>query len=372
MHRGVARLLRWIDENRDARGLSLRPAASAAEISALEHALGAPLPADLRLVLSRFNGGQLPTGTLLSAGTGPGTMHEALRRFAEREGLDFLDPEVPLPFLRTDEESLLVFDRSSGPVPDTWSIDDYYEPTRERRLVHRTFDGWCRVAVDTWSVPDDGEGFTLEKYLAQGRRHVEIEPDVCTAHATLAHALRRSGDPEGALESYLRAARCVPSLPHCEWEALKLAALLRRDAEALEAARRVCARGPDSRWQARGVSPGRVADVVARLAARAPDLEPWLALMDTLCEEAPAGPERDHAFAVRRALCTSSALPPPWARDAMPVVAPRPDLGAWWSEAADAYREGRLRDEDLLLDASLEPLGQYRPLSDLLRIRREF
>ncbi|MDH5676695.1 MAG: hypothetical protein OEZ06_31545 [Myxococcales bacterium] len=63
------------------------------------------------------------------------------------------------------------------------------------------------------------------------------------------------------------------------------------------------------------------------------------------------------------------------------TVPPRPtaietddasDIEERWEQAEQAYREGRIRDEDLLLDPAYQVLMAHRPLSDLLRIRREF
>jgi hypothetical protein len=372
MHRGVADLLRWVDAHPDFPGFRVNPPATMADIAALEQQLGMPLPADLRLVLSRFNGGTLPSGTMLIAGTGPTTIEDAVRRFAERVGADFLDPELLLPFLRTNEGSLLAFDRSAGPVSDTWPIVDYYEDTGDTRLVYRTFDGWCRTSVAEWSAPDFLAEFSLDKYLASGVRHAQIEADVSSSHATVAHALRRAGRPADALESYLRAARCVPALGWCDWEALKVATILGRDAEALEAAKRVSARGPEARWAARETTPGRVADVVGILAMRAPDLAPWLQLLDTLVEEARDPDDRAHAHAVRKAVLSSEPLPAPLFARETPVVAPARDLDAWWQAAVDAYTSGTLRDDDILFDRTLGPLGKVRRLGALLEIRREF
>ena len=129
------------------------------------------------------------------------------RYAAEDADVSFLDPELLLPFHRTEAGSYLAFDRSAAPVSDTWPIVDYDLETGERRLIHRTFDGWCRLCVAEWTAPDYTEEFTVEKYLLQGERHASIEPDVSIAHVTVAHANRRAGEPEKALESYLKACR---------------------------------------------------------------------------------------------------------------------------------------------------------------------
>jgi len=372
MHQGVKDFIRWLEDHRDHEGVNLNSPATSAELAVMEQQVGAPLPADLRFVLTRFNGGTIPAGTMLPAGIGPGTIDDAMRSFAGQVDADFLDPELPMPFHRTLEGSLLCFDRSAGPVADTWPIVDFYEDTGDMRLVYRTLDGWCRTCVLDWRAPDADEPFSLHKYLSQGLRHVEVEPDVSTAHATVAHALRRAGEPEQALESYLRAARCVPPLHWCDWEALKLAALLDRQREGLEAATRLAARAPAERWADRETTPAQVAYALARLARAATDRDPWIRLLDQLVEQAVGDEERSQAHAVRRALVHGGPLPAPCPPREVPAVAPQGDLALWWKEARRAYSEGALRDDDLLLDARLEPLAEAQDLTDLLRIRREF
>jgi hypothetical protein len=368
MHRGVLEFVRWIEAHRDHEGVAINAPATSADMAALEHQLGVPLPADLRFVLTRFNGGTLPSGQLLVAGVGPGTIEAAVRSFAEDMEEDFLDPELLLPFHRTTEGSLLCFDRSAGPVSDTWPVVDYYEDTGEVRIVYRTFDGWCRNCVAEWDSPDFAEDFSLDKYLRQGRRHVEIEPDVSTAHATVAHALRRAGKAEAAMDAYLRAARCVPPLPWCDWEALKIAVLLDRPVEAIEAAQRLSARAPIARWEERETTPGRVADVIARIASRTAENKGWVRILDALVEQATDDEDHAQAHAVRRAVLHGEPLPPPRHYREAPVL----PAGASWEQAQEAYAAGQLRDDDMLLDPNLRPLFEEHDPAELLAIRRDF
>src|SRR5688500_19565487 len=111
-------------------------------------------------------------------------------------------------------------------------------------------------------------------FFSSRRRHTRLQgdwsSDVC------------SSDLEKALEAYLRGARCIPALPWCDWEALKLAAILGRPVEALEAASRLSARAPEKRWVERSTQPVRVADVVARVAVLDADKVPWVRLFDLL------------------------------------------------------------------------------------------
>lgn len=370
MHRGVRGFIDWLEKNRDTEAVELSPPATTSDLGALEQQLGVPLPADLRLVLGRFNGGSIPAGTLLPAATGPGTIEAAVREFAEAVGADFLDPELLLPFHRTSEGSLLCFDRAAGPVSDTWPIVDYYEDTGDTRLVHRTFDGWCQKCVADWRSDDFLQTFTLDTYLRQGQRHVAVEPDVASAHATVAHAFKRAGRAGEALDSYLQAARCVPPLPWCDWEALKIAALLGEVTDALEAAGRLCSRCPKGGWIKRETSPGRVAEVIAEVALTQTDRAPWLRLLEMLRSQA----REDEAVvgALHDALAEGVELPLPRPWRESPLIPPTDDLDALWSAAYQAYHAGQLRDEDLLLEPSLRQFRRRYPMGQLLAICRDF
>jgi len=371
MHRGVGRFIQWLETHRDAEGVSLERPARSEEVVQLEHQIGMPIPADLRLALTHFNGGTTPAGTLLPAGSGPGTIEAALREIAGRVDADFLDPELLLPFHRTLEGSLLAFDRSAGPVSDTWPIVDYDEESGEQRLVYRTFDGFCEKCVADWTAPDFQQEFTLDSYLLQGQRHAQVEPDVASAHATVAHALRRIGRPEDAMASYLRAAACVPPLPWCAWEALKLATLLGRREEGYEAASRLASRAPQEAWSQRETSPLRVAELVAMLAQGDPEPAPYLHLLDLLLEAA-WGEEVAPIGALRVALRTGEALPAPHPPDSASGLVPDADLDAAWAQAEAAYHSGTVRDEHLLFSPELASLRAMRPVGELLRIRRDF
>lgn len=373
MHRGVRELVRWVQEN-DGKGVVVaQKAAAASELSALEHQLGGPLPADLRLVLSLFNGAALPNGTLLSARPGPGpTIEAGLKEVAGQRGVSFLDPELLLPFHRALDASIyLCFDRSAAPVPDAWPVVDFDVESGDVRLIHRTFDGWCRLCVAEWTSADAADEFTIDKYLRQGERHAAIEPDVSVAHVTVGHALRRAGHPERALDSYLRAGRCVPAIPWADWEALKLASLLELAAEAVESAGRLAVRAPAAKWEQRGTTPSRVAFALGRVAPARPDERvTWLRLTDQLVAQALDDDDRAAAVGIRAALANGTALPAPSPLQAAPV-APSADQATWLAAIRAAYAAGELRDEDLLLDPALSVLGP-KALADVLRIRRDF
>jgi hypothetical protein len=373
MHRGVHEFIAWVEQHPDPAGLRRTLPATAMDLALVEERIASPLPADLRLVLSRHNGGALPSGQLLRAGdSGPESMLAVADELAERLHMPVRDPELLFPFYRGDDGGILAFDRSAGPVSDTWPIIDYYLESGEQRLVHRTFDGFCRLRVAEWTSPDFGSEFTLPSYLRSGERHVAIEPDVSIAHATVAHALRRAGRPEAALEAYLRAARCVPAQPWCDWEALKLAALLGDGRAAWEAAVRISARAPQPRWRQRETTPVMVADVLSVVAGRlASRREQVLRICDQLAAQAQSEREKQHIAAVRHALHAGTPPPIPLLARVSAVPA-APDVAVWVSAVKEAYRKGKVRDEDLLLDPSYATLRSEFALTDVLRTPRTF
>jgi hypothetical protein len=226
--------------------------------------------------------------------------------------------------------------------------------------------------VREWTSADYTDEFTVDKYLRQGERHVEIEPDVSIAHVTVAHALRRAGEPERALESYLRAGRCVPPVVWADWEALKLAVILGYPADALEAASRLGKRAPASTWERRETTPSRVAYAVAGVAPRpGHDQEPWLRIIDQLVAQALNDEDLAATKAIRRALVNGEPRPQP----SPPQRAQIDDIDdpdALFAAACAAYRAGTLRDEDLVLDPRLEALRPRFDPADVLRIRRDF
>lgn len=373
MHRGVREIIRWVREHDGSDIVKAQRAAAAKDVSALEHQLGAPLPADLKVVLGVFDGGILPNGVLLSARPGPGdTIEAALKHLAEERGVSFLDPELFLPFHRTELGSYLAFDRSAAPVSDTWPVVDYDPQSGETRLVHRTFDGWCRLCVREWTSADYTDAFTIDKYLRQGERHAAIEPDVSIAHVTVGHALRRAGEPERALESYLRAGRCMPPVAWADWEALKLAVILGYPADALEAAARLGKRAPKQTWERRETTPSRVAYAIAKVAPKPGNVqEVWLRILDQLIAQGLDDDDREAATAIRRAVVTGETCPPP-SPPQQASLSLEGDADTRFQAACDAYREGRLRDEDIILDPRLDVLGERHDPADLLRIRRDF
>ena len=70
MHRGVRELIRWVQEHDGSETVKTHGPAAAKDVTALEHQLGAPLPADLKIVLNVFDGATLPNGILLRSVAG--------------------------------------------------------------------------------------------------------------------------------------------------------------------------------------------------------------------------------------------------------------------------------------------------------------
>ena len=374
MHRGVRDYIRWLEDNGTRADVKLQPPAKLVDLTTIEHETGSPIPLDLRLVLGRFNGAQTPAGTLLTAAPGPGsTIEAALKEVATQRECSWLDPDMLLPFARTEQGSVLAFDRSAAPVADTWPIVDYDPESGEVRIVHRTFDGWCRTCVGEWNHPDFDQPFTLDRYVAAGRRHAEAEPDVSIAHVTVGHGLRRAGEPEEALEAYVRGARCVPAVAWADWEALKLAAVLHDTHALLECAKRLAKRTPGKTWEMRGTTPSRVVYLIAR-ALRSESPEPrtqYLRAMDHLATQAQGDEDRAAIVGIIEAIASDGPMPPP-APPKDNVVPPQPDLGVWWEAMRAAYNAGQLRDDDLALDPTYDALGASYVLGDILRIRRDF
>jgi hypothetical protein len=377
MHRGVREFVRWMEDHRDASGVTLQPPAQARDVQAVEHQAGSPLPADLRLVLGRFNGAVTPNGTLLTAAPGPGsTIESALKEVAAQREASFLDPDLLLPFHRTEHGTVLAFDRSAAPVADTWPIVDYDPELGEVRLVHRTFDGWCRLCVSEWTTAVETP-FDLEKYLRQGQRHVDIEPDVSIAHVTVAHALRRAGRPEEALASYLRGGRCVPAIPWADWEALKIAALLGATEAIVEAGGRLAKRTPIKVWEQRGTTPSRVAYVLARAIRRldeGPARASLLRALDNLRSQSKSEEDaraRDAILESVDGVSVGGPLPLPWPAQETAIPADG-DGDAWWAKMVEGYRSGHLRDDDLVLDPTYDQVIATHDAGDILRMRRDF
>lgn len=364
-----------MEEHKEDGAVTLQAPAQARDIQAIEHQCGSPLPADLRLVLGRFNGAITPNGTLLTAAAGPGTTIEAaLKEVAAQRSSSFLDPDLLLPFHRTEHGTVLAFDRSAAPVADAWPIVDYDPEHGEVKLVHRTFDGWCRLCVSEWTTELD-TAFDLDKYLRQGQRHVDIEPDVSIAHVTVAHALRRAGRPDEALQAYLCGGRCVPAIPWADWEALKIATLLGDLDAVVEAGARLCKRTPRTVWEARGTSVSRVAYVLARQLAGAPEGSRREALLRALDHLRAQSNGAEDAEARDRILAAVDAgtreIPRPWPEQASAIPDPG-DPASWWASLLEAYRAGQLRDDDLVLDPAYAPLLRSNDVGEIIRMRREF
>lgn len=173
------------------------------------------------------------------------------------------------------------------------------------------------------------------------------------------------------MTAYLAAASCVPSLPWCAWEALKLAVLLGDVDAGFAAASRLAKRAPREAWESRETTPRRVAELVAMLAIGRPELGPFLHLLDLLLE---AADEEDVASMaeLRLAVREGHVLPDPDPPDVPSGLAPSADPAGLWEAARQAYLAGQLRDDHLLFEPAPRSLAATHPVADLLRIRRDF
>ncbi len=378
MHRGVRELVRWLEDHKADPGVALQPPARANDVQALEHDLGSPLPDDLRLVLGRFNGATLPGGAmLLTAAPGPGSTIEAvLKELAAQRNVSFLDPDLLLPFGKTEHGTVLAFDRSAAPIADTWPIVDFDLESGEINITHRTFDGWCRLSVGEWSADDRDAPFSLDKYLRSGGRHAEIEPDISIAHVTVGHALRRAGEAERALAAYVKGGRCMPPIAWADWEALKLAVILEDWRAAQEVGGRLTKRSRKDTWERRGTTPSRVAYLIARAMRKAAQDEeargPWLRMLDHVSHQAldeEDGAALSAICAAAKSVDAEVPLPSPVQPPAL-LLDDDPDIA--FAQMREAYTSGQLRDDDLALDPRYDAVAGTYPLAEILKIRREF
>jgi hypothetical protein len=99
--------------------------------------------------------------------------------------------------------------------------------------------------------------------------------------------------------------------------------------------------------------------------------ERLLRLCDQLREQAENERERAHIALVRQALQHDS-LPPTAIGARNPAIARAGDTADWISALSEAYRKGKIRDEDLLLDATYAELRSQFALADVLRVARVF
>ena len=134
--------------------------------------------------------------------------------------------------------------------------------------------------------------------------------------------------------------------------------------------RRLCTRSPAAGWRTRGATPRQVADVVAQLVTEIDPPEPVVRLLDQLAAQA-QGDEAAAIFALRKAAYCGEALPAAKPLRAT-AVSPSTDLPAFWRATEQAYLEGKVRDDDLLLDPAYRPLAREKPLAALLELRRDF
>jgi hypothetical protein len=114
-----------------------------------------------------------------------------------------------------------------------------------------------------------------------------------------------------------------------------------------------------------------VAEALGLLVAEIDPPEPLLRLLDQLGAQAQSSAHRAAIMAIRGAVFSGDAMPATHA--VRPTAVPAQAQPALWFAALEAaYRQGQVRDEDLVLDPAYRPLRQHRALSDVLCIAREF
>src|SRR5688572_24472132 len=123
----------------------------------------------------------------------------------------------------------------------------------------------------------------------------------------------------------------------------------------------------------RKTTPSRVAYVIARtIRFESPDPKTqYLRAIDHLVSQALDDDDSKAIRGIVLALDQDTPLPPPSPAKAN-LVPPQADMTAWWAAMRASYTAGQLRDDDLALDATYDPLRKHYALGDLLRIRREF
>ena len=154
---------------------------------------------------------------------------------------------------------------------------------------------------------------------------------------------------------------------------MKLATILRRPLDALEAGSRLAKRAPLAMWQRRETTPSRVAFALAILAPapNGDDQEPWLRVIDQLVSQGVDAEDRESGKTIRKALLKGAAIPPP-SPPHDSTIQLGDDVDLVYAAICTAYREGSLREDDLVLDQRLGAVWAKHSPGDVLRIRRDF
>ena len=205
MHRGVQARHRLDSSNTPVfRGSSCnRAGAAGRELSTVEDAhrlaaAGRPAAAARRATTAARS----PSGTLLRAG-GTRPRQHARRAAGARQAPEDVRARsraaaAVLPRRRRRAPGIRPQRGARRRTPGRSSTTTSTAASSAWCIARSTASAGCALAR-SGPRPTSAAQFTLESYLRSGQRHVEIEPDVAVAHATVAHALRRAGKPELAL-----------------------------------------------------------------------------------------------------------------------------------------------------------------------------
>jgi len=188
------------------------------------------------------------------------------------------------------------------------------------------------------------------------------------------HALRRAGEPDRALSSYVKGGRCVPPIAWADWEALKLAVILEDWRAAVEVGGRLTKRSRKDTWELRGTTPSRVAYLLARGLKKAKPSDPsqWMRMLDHVSHQGLDDEDKTALAAITAAALDPTAEIPLPSPPQPPALELDPDVDIAFARMREAYGAGQLRDDDLALDPRYDAVASTYPLADVLRIRREF
>ncbi len=320
------------------------PAATAAEIAALEARLGRALPEGYASFVRSFDGADLFHEAIVVAGVGAG---------APRGLLELNDPNDD--DAATARAGELTF--AEAIVGDRFALDVDGRVIRrragseERAVAGSTFERWLDAVVARERILYDADGEFAEDVfdedgeelrplivLRQAERALKADPGAAEAHHERGVALRRLGRGDESLDAFAAATSLDPGNPW-PWFDLGRAALDagRDPARALDAFREAAAReaGPSGArllaWAARAA--GTLRDDAAAAEARAAALARDPSLVEALARaEAQARLEDDEDARAENEALRLALLPGSAARRALPVLttetsaepAPRP------------------------------------------------
>jgi cell wall assembly regulator SMI1 len=144
----LSRLEQWLKEYRPRYLAALRPGATAAELDALQSAVGIPLPDNLRTLLTWHNG---QTGDFVGAFEGsrrlPGTERIAALHRELLADHDSGWERAWIPFLEDDRDNYVFLDTSQPAAP----VRAYWQDTKERPVLAPSLAAWLKDFVEAVS-----------------------------------------------------------------------------------------------------------------------------------------------------------------------------------------------------------------------------